>query len=408
MRLPHGVSHRPALPSAVRQIVYSLLHIWEEAGEFTRAVLASVCVVPTGLRASIAGNYACRTERISGAMSTAFSPIRLAVIGAGQLSSRRIYPCVPHLPVELVAVCDLDRARADRMARAYGAETVFTDHRQLLAEAHLDAVVICVGPESHHLLAVDALEAGVAVYTEKPPAVHAADAQAMLVASRRSGKICMTGFKKRFAPAYRKMKAAIQDPSFGDPTLLSIDYCCGPTYRNDPADARSQFLLDFCIHIIDLSRYLFGEVAEVVARAKDDTTYTVLLRFANDALGTLAMTCNRAWDVSCEKVEVTGGPGRFITCANSVEMQSYVSADPGNTHIRSWHSPSFSTAGADSLRETGFLGELEEFVECVRSGREPESSISSAIETMRLYESIGQAAREGRAIELLPRASVDP
>jgi predicted dehydrogenase len=70
------------------------------------------------------------------------------------------------------------------------------------------------------------------------------------------------------------------------------------------------------------------------------------------------------------------------------------------TQIRAWHSPSFSTAGADSLRETGFLGELEEFIACVREGREPESSISSSAETMRLYEAIVQAAHTGRPVAL--------
>jgi predicted dehydrogenase len=329
------------------------------------------------------------------------SPVRLGVVGAGALSSRRIYPCLHSLPVSLAAVCDLDRARAEQAARWFGGEAVYTDYREMLAGAELDGVIVCVDPAQHHRLALDALRAGLPVYTEKPPAVRAADAFEMLAASRRAGTICMTGFKKRFAPAYQKAKAAIMDAAFGAPTLLSIDYCCGPTYRNDPSDPRSQFLLDFCIHIIDLSRYLFGEVAEVIARAKGEAAYAVTLLFRNGALGTLAMSSQRAWDVSCEKVELTGGPGQFITCSNSVEMTHYSTpAGGGSVQIRSWHSPSFSTAGADSLRETGFLGELEEFVACVRDGREPESSISSAAETMRLYEAIGQAAREGRPVVL--------
>src|SRR5579875_1735193 len=162
--------------------------------------------------------------------------------------------------------------------------------------------------------------------------------------SRRVGKICRTGFKKRFAPAYRKARAAIQDPAFGQPTLLSIDYGCGATYRNDPADPRSQFLLDFCIHIIDLSRYLFGDVGEVIARTKGETAYAVTLIFRNGALGTLALTSHRAWDVSTEKVEATGGDGQFLTCTNSVEMLHYSAADPrSGAQIETWHSPSFST-----------------------------------------------------------------
>lgn len=334
-------------------------------------------------------------------MSEQLAPLRLGIIGAGNLSSRRIYPCLHYLPVVLAAVCDLDRDRAERAARAFGAQAVFTDHRAMLAGAALDAVVVCVGPDLHSRLALEAMAAGLPVYTEKPPAVCADDALEMRATSARLGTICMTGFKKRFAPAYRKAKAAIEGAAFGEPTLLSIDYCCGPTYDNDPADPRSQFLLDFCIHIVDLARYLFGEVAEVSARVRGETAYAVTLVFRNGALGTLSMSSQRAWDVSCEKVEITGGPGQFISCSNSVEMRYYTSPSPREaTQIRSWHSPSFSTAGADSLRETGFLGELEEFVACVRERREPESSISSAAETMRLYEAIRQAAASGTTVSL--------
>ena len=52
----------------------------------------------------------------------------------------------------------------------------------------------------------------------------------------------MTAFKKRFAPAYRKARQAIVQPEFGEPSLLSIDYCCGPTYTEDPANPRSHRL----------------------------------------------------------------------------------------------------------------------------------------------------------------------
>ncbi len=321
--------------------------------------------------------------------------LRLGIIGAGRLSSSRIYPCLHYLPVQLAAVCDLERSNAERNARKFGGQAVYTDHRQMLAEAQLDAVIVCVGPEEHHRLAIEIMEAGLPVYTEKPPAVTAASARTALETSRRLNTICMTGFKKRFAPAYRKAKTAILEADFGEPALLSIDYCCGPTYRNDPAEPRSQFLLDFCIHIIDLSRYLFGEVAEVYARKRDESTYAVNLLFRNGALGTLAMSANRNWDVSTEKVELTGGPGQFISLNNSVQMVRF----SGNKVV-DWHNPTFSTARGDSLVETGFERELEEFVNAVREAREPESSISSSYQTMRLYEAIEQSARSKRAVTI--------
>ena len=227
------------------------------------------------------------------------------------------------------------------------------------------------------------MEAGFPVYTEKPPAIHSADAYAMLQTSRRLNQVLHNRIKKRFAPAYRKARSAIVQDGFGSPSLLSIDYACGPGYANDPAGPRSQFLLDFCVHILDLSRYLFDDVAEVYALTQGETTYAVNLLFRNGALGTLALSANRDWNISTEKVEITGSAGQFMSVENSVQLVRY----SGSTVV-DWHNPTFSTARGDSLVETGFQPELMEFVTCVRDGRTPESSIDSSYRTMCLYEAI--------------------
>lgn len=315
--------------------------------------------------------------------------LRLGIIGAGHLSSSRIYPCLHTLPVALAAVCDLDRHKAERNARKFGGQAVYTDPENMLAEANLDAVIVCVGPESHSRLAIQVMEAGLPVYTEKPPAVSSDDARDMLHTSRELNQICMTGFKKRFAPAYRKARTAIVQESFGEPTLLSIDYACGPSYSNDPNNPRSQFLLDFGIHIIDLSRFLLGEVVEVYARKQGETTYAVSLLFESGALGVLALSGNRDWTVSTEKIEVTGAAGQFLSVENSVRLSRY-----SGDSIVEWHNPTFSTARGDSLLETGFQPELMEFVTCVRDRRVPESSIDSSYRTMCLYEAIVRSVQK--------------
>ena len=322
------------------------------------------------------------------------SDLRLGIIGAGALSSKRIYPCLHYLPVQLAAVCDMDESKAQQNARKFGGQAVYTDHRKMLAEADLDGVIVCVGPEVHHTLAIDIMEYGLPVYTEKPPAVTAAAARTVLETSQRTGRICMTGFKKRFAPAYQKAHQAIHSADFGTPSLLSIDYCSGH-YSNEPGNPRREFLLDFCVHIIDLSRFLFGEVSEVFARTQNHTSYAVNLLFDNGAVGTLALSCHRDWRVSTEKVELTGAPGQFISLNNSIKIVRHAGAT-----IADWHDPSFSTAGGDSLIETGFERELEEFVAAVQAQRQPESSIASSYRTMLLYEAIRLSSNEQRNVAI--------
>jgi myo-inositol 2-dehydrogenase / D-chiro-inositol 1-dehydrogenase len=317
-------------------------------------------------------------------------PLSLGVVGCGNLAVSRLLPCLHTLPVRLEAVCDTDHARAKDAAGRFGAARVHTSHAELLASAGIDALLVAVGADDHCRIACDAMEAGCAVFTEKPPAATAAEAEQMIATSERTGTICMTGFKKRFAPAYRKAREAIDRGELGNVTLLTIDAASGPY---EPLGR--EFLLDFGIHAIDLARYLGGEVEEVWARGIDDHTYAVSLVFENGGLGVLGLSANRAWHVPTENVELTGTAGSFLTVDNSVELLRY-----GGGAVTELHRPVFATMAGDSLVETGFQPELAAFVAAARTGVEPESSIRSAHRTMVLYEAIAAAAREHEPVRL--------
>jgi predicted dehydrogenase len=321
--------------------------------------------------------------------------LRLAVIGAGHLSSRRILPVIPTLDVEFCALCDLDADRAAKFGRRYGAAATYTDYRAMVEAAAPDAVIVCTGPEGHLAIGLDLLSRGLPVYTEKPPAADAAGAAALLAASRASGALCMTGFKKRFAPAYRAARRAIAAPGFGATTLVAIEQSAGLAYDPYSADPRRSFLLDFGIHAVDLARFLGGEVAEVDARDAGDSAYAIRLAYASGAVGSLALSAHHDWGVPGERAAVTGGPGEWLTVTGSVAFEQR----RGGAVVAA-QEPNFSTSSGDSLDETGFAGELRAFTDAVRGGPAPDSAIASAYRTMLLYEAIAQSARERRPIAL--------
>ncbi|SDU63408.1 Gfo/Idh/MocA family protein [Jiangella alkaliphila] len=306
--------------------------------------------------------------------------LRLGIIGAGSHSSNMIYPNLHALPAELVAVCDLDADRASRNARRFGGQH-FTDHTEMLDRAELDAVIVCVGPKEHARLSVEVMEAGLPVYTEKPPAASAADARTVLEASRRTGQPCMTAFMKRFAPAYQKAHAAIVSPEFGAPSLLTIDSGLGLVHE-DP----SWLLFDFSIHVVDLARFLFGEVSEVYARTQQQIAYATTLIFANGAVGNVAVSAHRQGTIT-EEVEITGGFGDFITISDGSAMMRH-----HDNRVVDWHERPYA--------EIGYRLELAEFVSAIHEGREPESSIASSYQTMRLCEAIDLSAKERRPVVL--------
>ncbi|HEY5227576.1 MAG TPA: Gfo/Idh/MocA family oxidoreductase, partial [Opitutaceae bacterium] len=278
-----------------------------------------------------------------------------------------------------------------RNARRFGG-TPYSDVAGMLAEQKPDGVMICVGPEAHAILAVQALSLGYPVYTEKPPALCSADALEVARAARKAGLLCTTAFKKRYTVAYTRAKQWIEQRPAGDLLSLSFDYCSA-YYDNKPPRT---LLSDFGIHVIDVTHYLFGDVESVFAFTKDHHAYAVSLRFANGAVGTLNFNDGRSFAIPTEEVEISARDGYFMTVHNSSSWRITEKNQPSE-----WRKPPTFTSLGGSGRETGHLAEIEDFVAALREGRRTSrSEIFESYKTMVLYEAIKKASETGEVVKL--------
>ncbi len=315
---------------------------------------------------------------------------RICIVGAGRLSSRRIYPYVGAAGARLVGVCDLEMEKAERNARLHGGN-VYTDMGEMLDAERPDGCVICIGPAQHAALAPAVMERGIPVYTEKPPAPDAASALEVARVSKRTGVLCTTAFKKRYNVAYSRAKEWIAGFAPADLYSLSVDYASGP-YDNSRSHA---FLLDFAIHVIDLVGYLFGDVERVFCFAKGRDAYAVSLEFACGAVGSLNLNCGRSFNVPTEEVEITARGGNFMTVHNSSSWR----ITEGEKPVEWREPPTFISAG-DSGNETGHLAELVDFVAAIKEGRTTRSNIHESYKSMVLYEAIRDSADSGSVIDV--------
>src|SRR4051812_25371279 len=137
--------------------------------------------------------------------------LRVAVIGVGHLGRHhaRILGSLPG--VELVAVVDTNRARAEEIAAANGTRAVF-DHGELLG--HVDAVTIAVPTELHRDVALAFLNARVPVLVEKPIARSLREADEMIDAAAGAGVALAVGQTERFNPALAAARPLVSDPRF--------------------------------------------------------------------------------------------------------------------------------------------------------------------------------------------------
>ena len=165
--------------------------------------------------------------------------VRAGFIGCGDHAYRNIFPTFQYAPIDLIAVCDLQAERAAAFARQFGARRSYTDHREMLAHEQLDAVFIVAGYDEHHRprypqLAMEAMQAGVHVWIEKPPAASLAEVEAMHTVSQATGRFVSVGYKKMFFPAIAKAREISQRPEFGQPNLAGDPVSPGTPVTGGP------------------------------------------------------------------------------------------------------------------------------------------------------------------------------
>jgi len=147
--------------------------------------------------------------------------IRVAVIGAGYWGPNLIRNFTACSDVTLVAVCDRDRRRLDKILSGYPGVAAVESFNELLDRDDVDAVAIATPVATHAPLGIAALQAGKHVLVEKPLAASVHDAEAMVSAARDAGRILMVDHTFIYSNPVQKMKQLLDSGELGD--LYFID-----------------------------------------------------------------------------------------------------------------------------------------------------------------------------------------
>ena len=148
----------------------------------------------------------------------------------------------------------------------------YTELEAMLANENIDVIDICIPSYLHADLAIEMMEWGYDVMSEKPMALHHGDCQRMLEAMRRTGRVLMIGQVLHFYPEYAYLKEVVSDGRFGKPTSAVFQRLSGlpkwswENWYHD-YDKAGGVISDMLIHDIDMARYLFGTPAFVECNA---------------------------------------------------------------------------------------------------------------------------------------------
>jgi predicted dehydrogenase len=157
--------------------------------------------------------------------------LRIGVVGGGLVAQAMHLHFLTHMSdrFELVALADPSATVREALQRLYGLEATYPGHEQLLDSAALDAVVICSPAQTHAEATLAALERGLHVFVEKPMCITLEDADRVVEAQRKTGRVVQVGYMKRFDRAWERMlegmpesaeslryiRVVVHDPEFG-------------------------------------------------------------------------------------------------------------------------------------------------------------------------------------------------
>ena len=287
-------------------------------------------------------------------------PIRLALIGCGRISRRHVL-AMKDLQERgrgefvVSAVCDANEQaaseRADMLEELLGERpAVYGTHQDLLAEARVEAVDLCLPHGLHHGIAVDCMEAGLHVLCEKPLGITVKACRLMIETAERTGKVLSTAAPHRRQPGQRTAKWVLDESGLiGTPLSFFHQYRSSAVLPGSPGQTPNQPnpsqlwgqqpggsneelpdhkrwrrdklmsgggpVLDSGFHYCDSLRYFFGEVEKVYAvlqsvktgtaqpfgEAPEDTVF-VTFSFKNGVAGSwswsLAAPGEEAYDVT--------------------------------------------------------------------------------------------------------------
>lgn len=331
--------------------------------------------------------------------------VKIGIVGLGNIAQTAHLPILGKLPdVEVVAVCDSERARAQLVAEKYGIKRWYKDLDEMLAkEDEMAAVNICTPTKVHHDNAISALQAKKDVLVEKPVARTLMEASEINAAAKKYHRKLMVGMNSRFRPDAQILKTFIEENSIG-----KIFYAKAGWFRKLQAQgiwltrkeqSGGGVVLDLGIVMFDLAFWMMGypEVKEVTA-----TNYTHMTKDVEDSSIVFAKMKNG----STLTIEASWS---FESNTDFFYCDCYGTEGSGSLNpfriLKRMHGNLVNVAPVthdtpQTLYRKSYENELKHWVSALHGLHPVISTGDEAVHRMKIVDAIYQSAKRGKSVVL--------
>jgi predicted dehydrogenase len=334
--------------------------------------------------------------------------LKIAFTGTGYISKIHAQAARAQPDTELVAVVNHRPESMAAFAAEFGIPRQYANVAGLLQAGQVDALVVSTPNYLHAPESIAALNAGVHVMVEKPMAMNAAEAEAMLVAGQSSGALLMVAHCWRFEPEVLWLKEQVEAGRLGK-IIRTKGYGVHTNWGPGGWFSQQKFagggaLADMGIHALDTARFLLGDPQPVSVYAKIGTHYKEFdvddtgVIWVNWANGVTTYIESGWWQPHMDGPEAstqlygTSGFGQLFPTRlllAQLPQREPLTIDPGFPPLREVHCP-------QSMYDT----QLAYFLDCIRTGRQPTPGGVEGLLNMRLVDAAYQSAKSGEVVNL--------
>ncbi len=327
--------------------------------------------------------------------------VRFAVLGAGRIGQVHAKAIDADRDATLVAIADAIEPAAQSLAEFYSASVSSID--AIAASADIDAVVICTPTDMHADLIEQFAKAGKAIFCEKPIDLDVARVRTCLATVAANEATLMVAFQRRFDPDFMALKERVDSGVIGDVEMVVLT-------SRDPAPPPIEYIKrsgglfrDMAIHDLDVARWLLGEpvvtvqaVASVlvdpaIAAAGDFDTANILLTTDSGRQATVNNSRRAGYGYD-QRIEVFGSKG-MVSALNTHESNTVVATAEGFTQ------PALQDFFMTRY-ERAYANEIAAFVQCVKTGADPNPSGEDGLNALILADAAVQSVAQRRTIDV--------
>ncbi len=318
--------------------------------------------------------------------------VKLGIIGLGYIGNVHARIHARDERAEVAALFDIIPERAAKAAKSVGGEVCYSRDELF---ANCDAVLVCTPNKTHTEIASQALLEGKHVFCEKPFSIGTEDAAKLLTIANDSDKVFQVGHNRRYAPVYVKLKELLSiDNVHSAHIKMNRGELLNPIWTGD-TNVTGGFLYETTIHLFDMLRFQFGEIAELVAYGSQHEyteidEFSIIFKFKSGFHCTFASSSDASWHFPFERIEAFCHH-RTIMTEEMERLLDSKGTDP-NFETHSFHM-------VEKEERWGYAQEDIAFIDSIIAGTEPPVTALDGYRAVDLVESVYEAIKTGKRIK---------